>query len=295
MYNTKTTNPFKQIIVSPSFGLNTATITWEITDVLISAATYSLRIQKSKDGYTDWFDLEMIDPITGYETTVDDGLYIDSDLKHPNQTIEWHYKLILTNKVSGDTLTSNPTTYRHSLTPLEFGTIREILNNEYLSPDNIPMLLYRPLTNSQNPLATNKITTNINILTGQVIGNAVDNIGYGKTYISGYSAPLVVYISILQKVIASKDLSSGHGSIDSENIAMQSFAYPILQKGDLIIDAVTDKRYLFDKVSKINEFNGIMPITIEGTMTQLSRNDIQYKFPIPDCALDIIKNIRNSF
>lgn len=295
MYNPKTTSPFKSITISPSFGLNTANITWELDNVLINSKTYSLSIQKSKDGYTDWFDLEMTDPITGYETTVDDKLYIDSDLKHPNQSIEWHYKIILKNKVTGDTLTSNPTTYRHSLTPLEFGTISAILRNEFLSPDNIPMLLYRPLTNSSNPLATNKISQSINIMTGQVMGTAVDNVGFGKTYISGYSLPIVVYITIMQKNILTKDLSSGHGSVDNELVAMKSFAYPILHKGDLIIDAITDKRYLFDSIIKINEFNGLIPITVEGSMTQLSRNDIQYKFPIPDCAKEIIRNIRKSF
>ena len=290
--NTKTISPFKSIIILPSFGRNTATITWTLDDPAINDVTYNLKIEKSKDGYTDWFELDLEDPITGYKASIDDGYFIDSNLGYNTQVTEWHYRINLENKKTNKILRSNPTTYRHQLEPIEFGSLREVISQEFNSGDFIPMLLYRPLTNKENPMQLDKLSTVTNPLTGQVIGTATDLMSYGKTYKQGYSKPILVYITPVQTQLKHVDLGSGHGTVDNKIMQFKTFAYPKFYRGDLIIDVISDTRYFFDNIISIEKFKGVIPMFFVGQMTQISRNDIAYKVPVSECAIEAIRNIK---
>ena len=293
--------PFSTFTILPAYGPNTARILWSMSSPAYNGISYTLQLQKSKDGYTDWFDLDMTDPLTGTAVTLNDGSYLDRNLGKENQRLEWHYRAIVTENVAGGkTYTTIAKTYRHNLTDLEFGTIREILDLEYKSPDDITMLLLKPKTHKANPMELTELSSNINPITGQVIGGAVNNVSYGKTYgnnttgtIGAFEKPILVHVVIQQNVYQQKDLASGHGSIDNVMTAMKSFSYPRFDKGDLLIDPINDMRYLFDQIKEVNEFKGVIPITFTGLMTQISRNDPEYLYPVPECAIKYILEQKN--
>jgi hypothetical protein len=239
----------------------------------------------------------MKDPVNP-ETNIglEDGTYIDSKLGRYNQQVEWYYRAIITEKRTGKVHTTSPITYRHGLSALEFGNIREILNLEYTSPDSNPFFLLRPTTVKEDPMNLANLSEAINPLTGQVMGGMVDDIGLGKTYgnedsianrdIGPFSKPILVMLTIKQNKYEQKDLESGHGSVDNIQTQFSSFSYPRFKRGDLIIDPINDRRYLVDQILNVSEFKGIIPLTFEGIMTQLSRNDPMYQYQLPACAIE---------
>ena len=289
--------PFNTLKILPAYGPNTARIIWSIGSPIYNNNSCTLKIQKSKDGYTDWFDLDLLDKSNNKETTIEDGFYLDKKLGRYNQTVEWYYRLIVTENKTGRVHMTSPITYRYGLSNLEFGTIREILSLEYNNPDNIYMYLCRPMTVKADPMNLDNLSDVINPLTGQVIGSATDDIAYGKTYgndttatVMAFSKPILVQIAIKQNTYNQIDLESGHGSYDNIGVQFSSFSYPRFIKGDLLIDPLNDRRYLFDQLISVSEFKGIIPLTFTGKMTQLSRNDPMYKYQLPECAIKYLLN-----
>ena len=289
--------PFNHFHVLPAYGPNFARIVWTMSSPIYNNQSCTLQFQKSKDGYTNWFDLDMKDPVNpGATIGLEDGTYIDSKLGRYNQQVEWYYRAIITEKRTGKVHTTSPITYRHGLSALEFGNIREILNLEYSSPDSTPFFLCRPTTVKEDPMNLANLSEAINPLTGQVMGGMVDDIGLGKTYgnedsianrdIGPFSKPILVMLSIKQNKYEQKDLESGHGSVDNIQTQFSSFSYPRFKRGDLIIDPINDRRYLVDQILNVSEFKGIIPLTFEGIMTQLSRNDPMYQYQLPACAIE---------
>ena len=286
--------PFDNFRILPAYGPNTARIIWSVSSPIFNKNSCTIKFQKSKDGYTDWFDLDMIDPINNTPITIDDGVYLDKKLGRYNQTVEWHYRAIVTENKSGKVHQTSAITYRHNLTDLEFGTIREILSLEYNNPDTIWMFLLRPTTVKNDPMNLENLSSVINPLTGQVIGRATDEEGFGKTYgnatseIKAFSKPILVQLTIKQNSYKQLDLEGGHGSYDNTEAIISSFNYPKFIKGDLLIDPINDQRYLFDQVTAVSEFKGIIPLTFQGKMTLLSRNDPMYNYKLPECAIEYL-------
>lgn len=292
--------PFKTFRILPAYGPNNARILWSMDSPIFNSSSCVLKLQKSKDGYTDWFDLDMTDPITGEIIGLDDGYYLDRKLGNYNQIVEWYYRAIVTINKTGKEYYTSAITYRHNLTDLEFGTIREILSLEYNNPDNIWMFLCRPTTVKNDPMNLDNLSSSINPLTGQVIGRATDDIGFGKTYgneesaVKAFSKPILVQLTIKQNLYKQLDLETGHGTYDNTETQISSFSYPRFIKGDLLIDPINDQRYLFDQVLSVSEFKGIIPLTFIGKMTLLSRNDPMYKYQLPECAINYILNKKES-
>lgn len=285
-------NIFNKINVLPSYGNNTALITWSISDPTFNDRNYDIIILKSKDGYTDWIELPREDDVTGYITMIADGYYYDTNFKSNNQSRNWYYQIILKDRRTNTCYKSKVVTHNHTLSNLEYGTVRQILQQDYLSPDNIPVFLLRPKTNTKSPLDLNKISSTINPLTGQIVGSETDEEGYGKVYKGGFDAPILTYLSIKTFKQQQIDLPTGHGSKDNTLVLFQTYAYPRFARGDLIIDPVTDNRYLVDNITAEPKFKGIIPLFITGEMTLLSRNSIEYKYQLPECAINKIINKR---
>ena len=290
--------PFTSIHILPAYGPNTARILWSISNPVFNNKSTTLIIQKSKDGYTNWFDINLLNPLTKTCVGIDDCFFLDkSGVEDPklgryNQRVEWYYRFIVKVNKSNQVFTTDPITSRHNLTDLEFGTLREILNLEYTSPDAVDMLLFRPTTIKEDPMRLSELSSNINPLTGQVMGTAVDDVAYGKTYgndttatVTAFSKPILVTVSIKQNVYKQVDLENGHGSTDNIVTQFTSCSYPMFKRGDLIVDPINDRRFLFDQVINVAEFKGVIPLTFTGQMTQLSRNDPMYKVPVDDCIL----------
>lgn len=286
--------PFNHFHVLPAYGPNIARIVWTMSSPIYNSNSCSLQFQKSKDGYTDWFDLDMTDPVNPDKNIgLDDGTYIDKKLGRYDQQVEWYYRAIINEKNTGKQHITSPITYRHGLSALEFGNIREILNLEYTSPDSVPFFLCRPSTVKADPMKLENLSEPINPLTGQVLGGMVDEVGLGKTYgndttavVGPFSKPILVMLTIKANKYEQKDLESGHGSVDNIQTQFSSFSYPRFKRGDLLIDPINDRRFLFDQVLNVSEFKGLIPLTFEGIMTQLSRNDPMYNFKLPACAME---------
>lgn len=294
--NTKSKNPFKKISVLPSFRDNMATITWEFTDSIYN--NYQIKIFKSRDGYTDWYECPLENKEFGIITTASDGFYWDTSYFNLGQTYEWHYKLQLIRNCVG--VESQAITARHNLSTIEFATLRQILKLEYMSPDSIKMFLCRPLSNPIKGITeTTKLAPTLNPMTGQKVGVVTDmdtsytpaedrNVGYGKTYNGGFSKPILVYLNIKQDVKKFIDRPDGHGSIDNNIIAFKAPSYPRFIRGDMLVDPWTDNRYLFDDITSEEKFKGVIPMFFTGQMTLLSRNSEEYKYQLPECCYDIL-------
>ncbi len=289
---------FKTFTVIPTYGKNSALLRWEISSNYLN--NFNLEIYKSRDGYTDWFKLSLTDTL-GNVTTPSTGYYKDSNLGSNNQKVEWYYQLRLVNPSTTVSYCSNAITYRHLLSNLEFGTVNEVLKQEYLSADNIDMFLCRPKSNTPDPLdldnlnnqTATTLASTVNVLTGQQTGVVVDEVSYGKTYKGGFSNPILVNIHIDKTVkIDADDVGSGNGTMDTEKIQFTSFSYPKFLKGDMIIDPITDRRFLFDRVESEDIFKGVIPLFFTGVMTELPRYSEEYKYELPACAITYIQNLK---
>ena len=298
-----TINPFKHIKVLPTYRDNMCMLTWDLHNPNVYA-NHTLKILKSRDGYTDWHECDLTNPkLAGYgTTTVNDGYYYDTEFYNLGQTFDWHYKLQLIKDCK--CYESAPVAARHSLSATEFATVRQILKLDMMSPDNISMFLCRPLSNPVKGISeTKKLSPTINPMTGQVIGTEGDfdtsynpetekNVGYGKTYDGGFSRPILVKLTINQNDAKTIDRPDGHGTIDNNKITFKCAMYPRFLRGDMIIDPVTDDRYLFDEIINEEKFKGVIPLFFTGQMTLLSRNAEEYKYQLPDCCYEIL-NYKN--
>ena len=289
---------FSSFTVVPAYGKNSALLRWKASTNVFNK-NYDFKILKSRDGYTDWYELPMTDEL-GNLTTLATGYYVDKALDSYNQIVEWHYQLRLTSKyIPTEIYCSDIVTYRHLLDNLEFGTIRELLRENILSPDGIEMFLCRAKSNMPDPLDTEHYYNNIeqsvladtiNPLTGQKSGTVVDYTSYGKAYKGGFAEPILVSLTILSKDQKQIDSADGLKSSDLSTFQIHSANYPKFMKGDMLIDPLSDDRYLFNNVISFEEFKGIVPLFFTGTMTLLPRGSEEYKYPLPKCAIDYILN-----
>jgi hypothetical protein len=67
--------------------------------------------------------------------------------------------------------------------------------------------------------------------------------------------------------------------------------YPPVRSGDMIVDVVTDKRWIINDSIKPQEFKGI-PVSYTTTMSLQSRNEVCYGVPIPDNYYDMVKQLK---
>ena len=115
-----------------------------------------------------------------------------------------------------------------------------------------------------------RCTNCIDPVTGFIISSTCDKC-YGTKIINGYSEPIETYIEIVEGERAIKPSEVGM----TENIlANASFTYPLVFKGDIIIETQRNKRWMVDTVKR----SMLQTFTVDQTalVGQLSPKDIEY-------------------
>lgn len=288
-------NIFSNIKILPAYGFNSCVISWHLNPRYVLsnsvALSYFVNVQKSRDGYTDWFNAN-ISPIDPLQSS-----FVDKHFINKNQRFNWHYRLVLMNG-NNTVYCTQPIGIFHTLDQGEFSTLRSMIENEILQKDSVNCLLLRPKgLSGQKYMDLNQDTPNYDQITGEQIGVSTDTSAYGEIFKSGFSLPILIQISLDAIATQHVDNSQGQGSDIHRIVSISGCSYPMPMRGDMIVITETDERYFFDQITSESLFKGLFPFTYKGTMRLIPRNQVQYKIPLRDlkaCCCCLVEGDSNS-
>lgn len=269
--------PFRHIHILPSYHSKTAVIKWDVAPELKDAEFY---IYKKLDGGQEWVLLNT-EPVYG-------TIYLDTDFYSKNKLDNPHYKLLAL--LNDKEYISDQVALFSNLRRREFGIIKKIIITKFLQAkhDGIPVLYYPAIKNG-------KVSVNLDPITGQRISVSCQNEDqdtndYGTYYQGGYCAPFITFIRLLGSNLQRTSLTEvGKWDESVQNVEM--LPYPPVRSGDMIVDVVTDKRWIINDSIKPQEFKGI-PVSYITTMSLQPRNEQCYGVPIPDNYYDMGKQLK---
>lgn len=277
------TNPFKFIKITPAYGFCNLQINWEAEATFKNSDLYSVNVWKSRDGYTDWFKLNnvYIDPET--------GILNDIDFKPNSQLFNWHYKLEVIDKKTGDSIAMSPSIGIYdTLTSGDYAALRSMLTNELLIADNTIVYLLRPKGLVGKDIMNDDPTPTTDFLSGIQVGVSNDHLARGYTFIPGFSNPIKMQITVDGFQTRWIDNAGTGTTVERKTLTYTGYAFPKPVRGDIIVFPDTDDRYAFDNFAEEYYFKGTFPFKYKATATLLPRNESAYKFDLRDiqeCAV----------
>lgn len=295
---TATTPAFTNIVVLPSYGWNKCVISWVINTLYTDSSKYGVNLYCSRDGLTDWH-LVNNKPLPPTISTYGDsikykGQHIDDEhqCRYWNQAINWYYRLELVEiKYSGlnklplyTTICFSPSVGAfHTLSKVEFATLRSMIENEILQKDAIDVFILRPKgLEGDKYMSTSKITPTIDYLTGEQTGVSTDNEAFGQAFLGGYSTPIKAQLILDTVSTKQSDDQTGQGSTINKIVNITGYSFPRLIRGDMIVVPQTDERYFFNEYTQEYLFKGVFPFKFQGQMQLIPRNQVEYKINVRD-------------
>lgn len=218
-------------------------------------------------------------------TIPNSGTSVDINFKNKTQTFNWHYRCELINKSTGKAIDLSPSIgIYNTLKADQFASLRQMIKQDLMSHDYFDYYICRPKGNRGRVINPNEkdISENLDILGNDQIGVITDEVSLGKLYEGGYSNPIKTKLIINSIKHEHIDDQQGQGTTDPVTVSITGIYYPQLIVGDLIVNTITDDRYLFEGYTEEFYYLGRVPYKFNGIMRLVPRNQPEYKFYIPD-------------
>jgi len=255
-------NPFVDLTVVPMYGKFASRLVWKVQ------AGYEkgkFIIFRSPDGLNNWQDLGSISGIM--------GSFVDENLIPRGRMDEAFYKVVL--QYNGKRFDSDVVSTFGKIKRSEFGVARVIMEHEWVSLKLFtPVKFFKLRTDGAPcPRCTEPDTD-------MKVGLSLCPVCYGTGYDGAYypAVDTFMHIGVISPKVQ-EDSREGTGSADPVTIQARTAAYPMMEKGDMIVNPMADRRYLVETIN-YGWLNGKIPVYAESQMTLLARNNIRYTYPL---------------
>lgn len=251
-----------ELKVVPHYGNFDSVITWKQAPALTNLLKY---VERSHDGVANW-------KVIG-ETT--DCMFHDKDVVPLDRRDGFFYR------VKWQTSPGCAFTYSGScstfgvLSRKEFGAARKIMLLE---------LRQCRIFHSVKIFLVNRHGVPCEYCTdptsGQQIGKSACSHCYGTGMKGGYLAPLQNYMR--NRAVSPRQQPAREAGTGTDDPTLGQFCmvpFPMLQKGDLIVEPATDNRWLVD-TNTISYFAGKAPVLQQPAMQLIERTNIKYRVPV---------------
>lgn len=263
---------FIDISIFPSYGKTAAVLMWNLHP---DYSTYSVFVYRSSNGTHDWVLLNDGAPVVG------GSMYRDGTLPRTEFHRNYQYRLLL---VKGDEhIPSAPVGFHEKLKRSEYAAARTFLLREYLrmrAGNGVRVFHYSPISNG-TPLPGFDAETDQHIGFDCPPEEGQDGPG-GTNYVGGYGKPWQTWVE-LQNIgpMITQASEDGTGMESSQKVKTRFLAYPRPSRNDLIINPITDERYIVMGEITPYFFKGVCPLAYEADITKLARDDPRFKIIVP--------------
>jgi hypothetical protein len=258
--------PFVDIAIRPAYGKHKAVVTWKVQERFRLGDFY---IYKSETGNHDWELVSGEAPLKGTEWS------------DPKANSSAFYRLLL--EFEGESYDSPVVGMYDKLTKAEYRAVRKIMNIEYENMtrgrQGLRMLLFTPLTSGV-------LAPDVDPQTGQRYGTGVPEDpaldSYGERFVGGFAPPTITYVKLstmAQLTVA--DAPDKSTTTYERAYTTRMLAYPLPQRGDLLVHPETDKRYIIGEQTQAYYFRGVIPTAFDIPISELYHSDPRYRVPIP--------------
>lgn len=277
--------PFRDVSIFPSYYKKTAIVAWIVDPAIKDAEFY---IYRKYDGGSEW---ELLNTTPQYGTT-----YADTTFSIPNKVQTPVYRVVawVSDKESYDSPEVGVFT---KIDRKAFGVAHNIIRGLYYQArqDGIPVLYYPAIKNGQMSSSLDDVTGQRNkasCLSGDTddpTGNDNSN-DYGGYYEGGYYRPFLTYVRLVgARLVRETRLDDGLFDDAVQNAIF--LAFPPVRSGDLVVDVVSDRRWLVSDNIKTQTVKSVIPVSYEAVINQQEHNHPCYAVPIPDNYPEMVRRL----
>lgn len=249
---------FHSINVYPAYGAMSARIAWRM---LPGHESGRFLVYKSDDGVSDWKQIGTVD--NGQE-------FLDPNLLANNKLSEAYYRVI--QQANGRRSDSDIVGTFGQVSRQEFCAARYIMDLEFkhLRQFGVSYLFKLRSGAAKCPVCTDPAT-------GQKLATSLCESCYGTGVDGGYHPAIKTHARIRAVATRAKvDRPDGAGTDEPVNTRLRMLAFPMLDKGDLVVMPASDQRYLVDVID-YSLVGGKIPVVAEVTTQLLRRTDVRYR------------------
>jgi len=280
-------NPFKNIRIFPQHGETTARITWEMDPDFAAGEVYAaFSLMGVKDSWQ---------PVNndGVPAASASGQLDDPELRIDGGHHIGYYRLLLRN-ADGD-FKSGAIAILGDINAREYGIARAIIRREFLemrATNGYPVWHCIPRD-------FGKPASNIDPDTGEISGLECDvtdpaTAAYGQRFQGGFFPPVLTWmrpLTVDRGTIKDADDDTTPTVIDTTTARLMAFPRP--QRQHMLVDPVTDRRYVVNDEIKPFLLRGITPVAYEVSLDFIVQTDIRYKFPVPAVDMRAYRRIKS--
>lgn len=275
--------PFRDVNIYPSYAKHAAVVAWKVDPALRDADFY---IARKYDGGAEW------EPLNA--TAVKGTTYTDTEFTIKNRTQVPSYRVMAV--LDGKTWFSPEVALYARTGRKAYGIAHHIIRNKYLQArqDGIPVLYYPAVKNGE-------LNSNIDPVTGQRVkapctknnstdpDNDQDN-DYGTYYQKGFYRPFMTYMRLMgARLQRTNVLDTGVFDDLVQNVEL--LAFPPARTGDMIVDPITDRRWIIGDSIQTELVQGIIPVGHSAYVTLMSHNDPIYSVPLPNNYMQMMEDL----
>jgi hypothetical protein len=271
---------FQNIRIFPNHGSRSAVLTWEMSPEAPDGDVYVFFSISGVPG--SWAVINPDDPIpAGLGMFQDPALFVDSGL------LDGYYKLLL--EYDGGDVFSPPVKITGDITRREYGILRGIIHREFTAmrvTNGFPIFHCIPRHHGET-------SGHVDPDTGKPEGaDCGEDTSYGLSYKGGFYPPLLTWLRVIAHSEGLKDDPEQFSPEEVNKTSVRLMAFPTPARGHMLVDPATDKRYLVGDEIKPYRLRGIFPVAFEATIDHLARNDIRYRFPMPEFDTRAYRSLR---
>lgn len=248
---------FQNVLVRPHWGDQQVVVSWTVPAELFQG---NFVVFRSVDG------------ITGF-TEVASGRGLDHvvDTVVPKDRItEYYYRITLQHK--GKRYDSDVVSTYGEVPREIFGMSHQIMKLEYIRMRRChPIKIFRQkLSGNICPVCTDQDTE-------QKIGSSLCVVCFGTGIEGGFEVAVDSHFLLVGKSpVQLQDAQDGSGTNDPNEDQARILPYPPLRKGDMLVHARTDERWLVNTLTPYH-VNDNVPCIYDASLMNLRRNDVRYK------------------
>ena len=267
---------FLNIRTHPSHGTRSAAITWTMDPRAPSGNVYVARSDTGLPG--TWVCLNEDAPVASGV-----GTFTDAALDLNSGSAEVYYCLLL-EAAGHDDVYSESFSINTLLTRQEQGIVRGMLHRLFQimrTRNGYPVWWFVPKTEGE-------LSPKVDPDTGETLGiecpgTPLDQSAFGQKYLGGFHPPVLTWIMPRQtKRFTKRDAEGETHVVEEDSIAATVLAWPTPSRGHLVVEPVTDRRYLVGDEVTPNMLRGIYPVTFDITLEFLPQSDPRQRIQVPD-------------
>ncbi len=277
-------NPFRNIRIFPQHGETTARITWELAPGFLPGEVYAaFSITGVKGSWTPVNELPVASAV---------GQLDDPALKIDGGHQIGYYSLLLRND-QGD-FKSGPIAIHGELTAKEYGIARAIIRREFVemrATNGYPVWHCIPRDFGE---PAGNVDPDTHIVAGLDCAAAPEDQSYGLPFKGGFFEPMLTWMrpmAIDRGTI--KDAADDTSPEVTDFTDARLMAFPKPQRGHMIVDPTTDRRYLICDEIKPFLLRGILPVAYEVKLEFMPQADPRYQFPMPEIDIRTYRRIKS--